>query len=504
MTTKVVKGSLWTLVGQVLPLGVSLVTTPFVIRMLGAESYGVLILVGLIPTYLGFADFGMGLASTKFASEAYAEGDPAREARIVRTAALIALLSSLPIALVLFLFSSRIISLFNVPEHLHAEASLALKLAAITFVVSFLNNIFNTPQLARLRMDLNTLVNAGFRILGLVATPFAIFYFGIVGAVTVLLIAGLLTLIGHLFFSNHLDKHLFETGIERNAIQPMLKFGMALVSLGVAGVILINAEKGIVAASISVKSLAYYSVAATMANMMVLASNTIIQSLVPAFAQLVGESRRSRLEALFSQMVKLILIGTLPAAIFFFVASRDLVRIWAGTEFSTESTLPFRLLLIGLIFSVPGYVPYSLLMARARADMISKLYWLEVIPYLFLVSILTNRFGIAGTAAAWGLRVAFDGVLFFLLARRTLNTGFRALPPQWKWLAGATVFYTPAILGVNYFTEPFAIGNALLFGIGTIFYCLIVVRFVISNSEWTWFKNVVFGTIGLSVHVDRT
>lgn len=36
MTTKVVKGSLWTLLGQVLPLGVSLVTTPFVTRMLGA------------------------------------------------------------------------------------------------------------------------------------------------------------------------------------------------------------------------------------------------------------------------------------------------------------------------------------------------------------------------------------------------------------------------------------------------------------------------------------
>lgn len=75
MTTKVVKGSLWTLAGQVAPLAVSLVATPFVIRLLGAESYGVLILIGLIPTYLGFAAFGMSMASTKFGSEAYAEGD---------------------------------------------------------------------------------------------------------------------------------------------------------------------------------------------------------------------------------------------------------------------------------------------------------------------------------------------------------------------------------------------------------------------------------------------
>src|SRR6476659_4524658 len=99
MTTKVVKGSLWTLAGQVLPLGVSLVTTPFVIRMLGAEGYGVLILIGLIPTYLGFADFGMSTASTKYASEAYAERDSEKEARIVRTSAVIALASCSPIAL---------------------------------------------------------------------------------------------------------------------------------------------------------------------------------------------------------------------------------------------------------------------------------------------------------------------------------------------------------------------------------------------------------------------
>jgi O-antigen/teichoic acid export membrane protein len=57
LTAKVFKGSLWTLVGQVLPMLASLVSTPFVIRFLGSEAYGVLILVGLIPYYFAFADF---------------------------------------------------------------------------------------------------------------------------------------------------------------------------------------------------------------------------------------------------------------------------------------------------------------------------------------------------------------------------------------------------------------------------------------------------------------
>src|SRR5687768_3804067 len=125
MTTKVVKGSMWTLGGSVLPLAVSFVSTPFVIRFLGAEGYGVLVLVGLIPTYFAFADFGMGIASTKFASEAYAEGDQVKEGEVVRTAALIALCFSLIFAIPIFIFSHWIVTLFNVPEHYWDTGSIA-------------------------------------------------------------------------------------------------------------------------------------------------------------------------------------------------------------------------------------------------------------------------------------------------------------------------------------------------------------------------------------------
>ena len=87
MTTKVVKGSLWTLAGQVLPLFASLATTPMIIRLLGNEGYGVLILITLIPTYFSFSELGMGVASTRFASEAYGRGNLGEEGRTIRTAA---------------------------------------------------------------------------------------------------------------------------------------------------------------------------------------------------------------------------------------------------------------------------------------------------------------------------------------------------------------------------------------------------------------------------------
>ena len=115
MTVKVIKGSFWVLMGQVLPLIATFIASPFVIRSLGSESYGVLILVGLISTYFSFADFGMAMASTRFGSEAYATGDQDKEARVVRTAAMIGVSSSLLIAVPMFVLSKWIVGdLLNV------------------------------------------------------------------------------------------------------------------------------------------------------------------------------------------------------------------------------------------------------------------------------------------------------------------------------------------------------------------------------------------------------
>ena len=249
MTTKIVKGSIWTLAGSALPLLVTLVTMPFTIRLLGAEGYGVLVLVGLIPHYLGFADFGMSLASTKFGSTAYAEGDPEKEGKVIRTAAAIALTALIPIAILIVVFSEPIVdAVFNVRDQYHAEASTALQIAACAFVVNLLCSIANTPQLARLRMDLNSVINASSRIIGTILTPIAIYFgYGIIGAVTVALGAGLVNLTGHLIVSSRLLPQLIGMSVDRTAARAMIKYGGAFVVRAIAGVALINAEKRILA-----------------------------------------------------------------------------------------------------------------------------------------------------------------------------------------------------------------------------------------------------------------
>lgn len=487
MTTKVVKGSLWTLAGQIAPMAVTLIATPFTIRLLGSAGYGVFILVALIPTYLGFADFGMGLGSTKFASAAYADGDLDREARIVRTSALIALASSIPFALAMLLFSAQIIGLFKVPDELHADAVLALRFASVTFVIGFLNNIFNTPQLTRLRMDLNTFVNAGFRILGQIAVPLALFFIGGVAAATfVLMIVSILNLFGHLLVSRSLLRELFGTSIERSALRPLFKFGVGLVLASIAAIFLVNAEKGILAATVSATALAHYSVAFTLASMMTFFSSSMTQSLLPAFSQLQSGEKREQLNSLYSRGIRLSLIVSAPVLVIVSLLARPFFTRWAGTEFGAESTLPFYILALGIAFNIIAYLPYTALMASGRTDIFAKLYWVELVLYVVLVWFLASRYAAIGAAIAWSIRVIIDAFIQFGLARRLAGVSFSNGGLFWYGVA-LVILLVP--FAANLY---FPVLNATIL-VSAIFcliaYTIIIWKTMLEKEEIAWFSR---------------
>lgn len=494
MTTKVVKGSIWSLVGQIAPLAMSLVATPFVIRLLGSEGYGVLILVGLIPSYFGFADLGMSIASTKFASEAFSLGEKEKEGRIVRTAAVIAVAGSIPVAAVLIVFSDEIVNLFNVPEYLRIDGSFALKIAAVTFVVNFMNGIFNTPQLTRLRMDINTLVTSGFRMLGIVGTPVGLYLgFGIVGASVVLLTTSLATLVGHLYASSRLLPELISTTIDRTIFRPLFKFGGAFAISTVAAMILGSTEKFVLARKTSVQELAFYSVAFTIATMMTMFSGSMVQSLIPAFSQLQALNDRNRLNELYYRCIRLVLIAFIPALVIVAIIARPFLTIWAGDEFGLKSSYPLYVLLSGLLVNAVAYFPSAIIITSGRTDVLAKIYWIEVIVYLPIVFLLVSSLGAVGAAIAWSIRVIIDAAILFLFANRI--SGVSVMRREAVWIVVAlVVLLIPLVLMIHVGRINLEILVTFVIAFGL--YAILVWTKFVTRAELDWILERLYGAIG--------
>jgi O-antigen/teichoic acid export membrane protein len=488
MTTKVVKGSLWTLLSQIVPLVATLVSTPITIRLLGNEGYGVLILIGLIPMYISFADLGMSVASTRFGSAAYGSGDREGESSVVWTAAAIAFCSTVFIVAPIFMFAGDVVRAMNVPAELAYEGMVALRFALVAFVVGVLGNIFNTPQLARLRMDFNALIGGGSRVLLSIATPIALLLGGgLIGATIVGLLITVLTLLAHFIVSARLLSELRRPTISRVVILPIIKFGLGLFISGIAVALIVNLEKIMLPRLVSVEALAFYSVAFTFANMTSMFGISMVQTLVPAFSQLTTSDRSQEFNALFARGVRLNLMWVPMAVMFLFVIAGPFFEVWAGEDFGRYSTVPFYILLGGLLFNLVAYVPYSAVTAFGRSDVLAKLYWAELLLFTGITFLLISRFGIIGAALSWSLRVIADAIAVIWLCKRFAMVTF-PFTRHFLWLfVGMLTLLPPFYLAIFHRQDVIALLISVL--VCSTVYLSGTWKYLVKPDEKVWLKG---------------
>lgn len=486
MTTKVAKSSLWSLAGQVTPVAVSLLTTPFTIRLLGAEGYGVLILIALLPAFLAFADLGMSMAATKFCSGAVANDDQNNERRIVSTAGFIVLLGSIPVAFVLVVFAADVVLAFNVPAAYFEPAQLALRIAAVTFVINLVVSVAKAPLLARLRTDIVAIVTALPRVVAMVGIPFALYFgYGIVGAVSLLFFAGIISLVLCVVVLFRFVRLPLKLTFDRSVSRSLLGFGVPYIFSTVAAILLTHLEKPVLSAVASVKDLAYYSAAYSFAMLATMFTAAILESLVPAFSQLHARVDDRELKDLFVRSLKVNVIVMLPIVATMGVVARPLLSIWAGADFGENSTPAFYLLLVGMFFNLTASIPLSLLIAYGRTGLLAKLYWFELVPYIVLTLGLTSVFGIKGAAAAWSIRTAADALIVAFLSYRA--SGVSIADVNWRpmYLLIGLVVLSPAIL-FPLFADRMPVWLPLTFVVVLAAYVFFAWRSLLDQKERSW------------------
>jgi O-antigen/teichoic acid export membrane protein len=222
---------------------------------------------------------------------------------------------------------------------------------------------------------------------------------------------------------------------------------------------------------VSVKALAYYSVAFTFANMATMFSQAMIQSLIPAFSQLQTPEKRGEFDALFARGIRLNIIWLLPAVMVMFVVAKPFFTIWAGEEFGANSTLPFYVLLIGLFFNLQATVPYISIMAVGRTDVFARLYWIELLVYAAGAFLLINSWGIIGAALAWTLRVFFDAFIIVHFSKKYAGAHFSHIEHLRTLILATVVLIPPVVVAV--------VNGYSLFLLGLVPLCVAIYGFVV-------------------------
>ncbi|MEJ7848397.1 MAG: oligosaccharide flippase family protein [Pyrinomonadaceae bacterium] len=422
LTSRVFTGSAWTLTGQIIPLAISFLATPFVIRLLGIEMYGVFILMNVILTYVPLADFGMSLSSTDFAARAHARDNTGDEADAIQSAFLIALAASTLVAIALVLGAPVLVSdILQLPEPIRDVTTVAIYVTSLTFTVRVLAGIVNSPQLARLRMDLNSSINAVVNAGQIVTVPIVLYLGGgLVGAVTTLMAFAFVGLVAHLAVSARLLPQLMSWRPSRQMAMGLLRSGLILFVASTASLVLANLEKFALTRYVSVSALAYYGVAFTLVAMLTMGTASFSQSLLPAVSHLYARERLMDLEFLYGRALLYSLAVFAPAASVLLVIAKPFFTLWAGEDFGQQSTPILHILMIGVFFMLVASMSSTVLVGIRKVKAAAILYWCEVPVYIALVIFATSYYGVRGAAIAWTARAIFEGVALWILMKRAI------------------------------------------------------------------------------------
>src|SRR4051794_27057048 len=482
---KVLKGSTWSLFGQGGVLLASAIATPFTIRFLGTERYGALALLNVIVGYFAFADLGMGTAATRFGSAAFGRQDEAEEARVIWTSLAVAVGPLLLIYLAWVLLAGSIPTrLFSFSESLAPEFSTAVRWSATVFLVRAISGVFNTPQLVRLRFDTYTVVNSGSFIAQILLTPVVVAYGGgLLQVIQLIVLCSLGALCAHVVLGLRLLPALRKPTFGRELAWPLLLFGGGVVLSYLAEIMLSQGDKALVATYLSVRQLAYYSVATMMAALMVPVPLALGQAILPAFSRL--ESDSESLKFLFGRAWRLALMCGMPSAVGLATVAEPVLRHWIGVEFAANATQVCYVLIGGQMLSTVAYIPSSLLMSRGRSRLIAGFRWAELPAFVVVAYWLIQRWGPIGCALAWAIRCGFDLLLLSLAAGKTLHSP-RVPKAGRSWLGwvGAVGCLALPVLALATARERAVQLGALVFGIS--FYAVCCWRWILSADDRKW------------------
>jgi O-antigen/teichoic acid export membrane protein len=411
------------LAGMSAPLLLGLLLIPIITRYLGAARFGLLGLSWAVLEYFSLFDLGLGRATIRSVAERLARGgDGISQVVVVSIGSqlLLGVAGGVVLAAAAPLLAERV---FAVPADLVAEGTLIFRLLGAMLPVALLALSLRGLLEGAQRFDLSNMIrvpsSAATFIIPALAAPLGV---GLPAIVLLMLAARVTTCAALIVAARRaLPQLRLELPREWRLLRPLLGFGGWVSVSNVASPLLVYLDRFVLGSIAGLAAVGYYTAPYEATTRLLLVPASLVTTLFPAVTVLGANGDRRRLAALFSGAVRNLTLVLLPPIILAIAFAPTLLTYWLGPAYAERSTLALRLLAVGVFANALAHVPASCLQALGRPDINAKFHVAELAAHVPLTLWLVSRFGIAGAAGAWAIRVIVDAALLFTAAHRVVG-----------------------------------------------------------------------------------
>lgn len=414
------RNTVWSLLGNVLPLAVAVASIPFLIRGLGTERFGLLSVIWVVARYFSVFDLGLGRALTKLVAERLGRDDEDSIPDLVVTGLVIVAGLGALAALTLALASPWLVrDALNTPAGLASDgvnAFIVLSASLPFLIVSgALIGLLEAHQHFRafsvIRMFTGSLTFAGPALVLLWSTSVA-------AAAAAIAASRMLAAFAYAAYCLKAFPLIPRRGRFRSGlVRPLIDFGGWFTISNVISPIMVYMDRFVIGAVLSLTAVAYYTTPYEAITRLSVFPAALASVLFPAFTTALASQERG-LARLYGNGWKAVLLVVAPVVALIVLFAPEGLRIWIGPQFASHSSEVTRWLAIGALINSLARIPHALVQGAGRPDLIAKLHLAELPLYLLGLWWALHGFGIVGAAAAWTLRIVFDTLAFFWLGSR--------------------------------------------------------------------------------------
>ena len=419
---RLARNALWSFAGLVVPLLVAVLAVPYLIHTMGKERFGLLALIWMGIGYFSLFDMGLGRALTKLVAEHLGREDHESLQELIWTSLwLMICMGAIAMCGMLAISPYLISNLLNVPTEIRAEGVEAFRVLALGLPIVILTAAFVGILEAHHRFASIAVIRALLGTLTFLVPVTTLHFSGsLVTTTAMLLIVRVIAFILYFLLARNSRPELSRPIRPRRAwLNPLFSFGGWLTVSNIVGPVMVYFDRFFIASILNLSAVTYYVTPFEVLSRIFIVPQAVMSVLFPALAT-AFVADKDRMVALYSKASRILLLVVLPPAAVIFLLAPEGLALWLGEEFRSNSTIVVHWLALGVVINTIARVPFVALQSTGRPDIIAKIHIAELFPYLGVLWTLTREYGVAGTAAAWTLRIIVDTVLMLWMVNSAI------------------------------------------------------------------------------------
>jgi O-antigen/teichoic acid export membrane protein len=413
----VARGSASGLVAVLLP--------PFLTRILSQDAYGTWLLILQLSAYVGFLDFGIQTAVGRFVAHANELQDFKQRDSIVSTSLAILTGSGLIAMLGITALAWQLPNIFRgMPQVLHHDARLALLFVGGALAISLPFSVFGGIFIGIQRYDVPAWIIGISRLFGGV---FAVLLAQLTHSIAWMGFGMGFATIGSAF-AQYLAHKKVSSNIKISLPLVSKKTGQEItsfcfgISVWTLGALLVSGLDITIVGFLEYKSVAYYTLAVTLTNLVVQLQGAVFSVLIPSAAILSAREDKVGLGRLLINSTRYSMLLLLLTGVPLIIGAQWILRLWLGAEYASHTTILLQILVLANIVRLSGLPYANLVIAVGQQRLIVLSPILEGISNFIFSVVLTIYLGAIGTALGTLLGAFVSiGFHFSYNMRRTNN-----------------------------------------------------------------------------------